>query len=82
MTQEQKYILLKMPTSGYKTAVELCAYMSGYLDALKWADHTMIDKANKWISAYDPNDYIIDDDDYYGLDEEKIINDFKKAMER
>lgn len=47
----------------------------GFLEGVKWADKTMIDKACEWLE---------DKVDYCEIDcgdEDKFINDFKQAME-
>ena len=52
------------------------------VEAIKWADKTMIEKACKWLDKY-ASDYVFsvyDDDDYCSVSMD-LVDDFRKAME-
>ena len=74
MIQEIEEAVVK--ASQIYPAVHQKPYLDGGIFGYKLA----IDKACEWLKNYDPNDYLREVDDYYELDERKVINDFKKAM--
>lgn len=49
--------------------------MKTHLDATKWADRTIIDKACKWLKSKSCFGYIED------VNADEFIEDFKQAME-
>ena len=52
----------------------------GFECGAKWADKTMLEKVCEWLSEIDfDSDYFRDAEDYF--DNDKIIEEFKKAME-
>jgi hypothetical protein len=56
--------------------------VSTFVVAAQWADRTMIDKAVKWLVRY-ASDYafsIYDEDDACSVDDDRLIEDFKRAM--
>lgn len=70
--------LLEIGTSNFGTANEYVAYMAGYMDASKWADSTMIEKACEWLRNNLRNYVVVDPDGVACLGHWE--NAFRKAM--
>jgi hypothetical protein len=53
---------------------------SSFIQGAEWADKTMIDKAYEWLKQNAKN-YVVTCYDEGELNDEDLLNDFKKAME-
>ena len=53
---------------------------SSFIQGAEWADKTMIEKAYKWLKQ-NAKDYVVTCYDEGELNDEDLLNDFKKAME-
>lgn len=52
------------------------------IETAEWADETMLDKACEWLENMDfAFEYQYSEDGFVFFDKEKLINDFRKAME-
>lgn len=51
-------------------------YEEGFIEAAKWADKTMIDKACEWLDNINTDNYM--DSGVFQMYD--LINDFRKAM--
>lgn len=70
--------LLEIGTSKFGTPHSYVSYVAGYIDAAKWADNSMIEKACEWLRNNWRN--------YVDVDSDGVVcfghweNDFRKAM--
>lgn len=71
--------LLEIGTSKFGTPHSYVSYVAGYIDAAKWADNSMIEKACEWLRNNLRN-YVVVDPDTRVIYFVHLENDFRKAM--
>lgn len=81
MTREEEIIetakFIYSPSSGIPQPLPMRV---GFIEGAKWADKTMIEKACNWLKENISNYVDVYVSDYYIYDD-KLAEDFKKAME-
>lgn len=66
--------LQEIDSSNFNSLSEYKGYMNGYIDGLKQADHTMIEKACEWLKEEYPKAAA------YYEHPDSFVDQFKKAM--